>query len=108
MAAIRASIGVALAPSDSNDPNGLLKQADIALYRAKGDGKGAFRFFEILSLPAPICSPVRTLSSDSSRNSDRHRLSPLIFFKEPALCARYPSRNDVLKRTSPHCCPVKY
>jgi predicted signal transduction protein with EAL and GGDEF domain len=66
MAAIRASIGVALAPSDSNDPNGLLKQADIALYRAKGDGKGAFRFFEIVSLPAPICSPVRTLSSDSS------------------------------------------
>ncbi|MEJ0011630.1 MAG: EAL domain-containing protein [Bauldia sp.] len=44
--AISASIGVALAPGDSLDADRLLKNADIALYRAKGDGRGTFRFFE--------------------------------------------------------------
>ncbi len=43
---VGASIGIALAPNDGNDPDRLLKQADMALYRAKGDGKGALRFFE--------------------------------------------------------------
>ena len=40
------SIGIAISPDDSQDPHELLKQADIALYRAKLDGKGTFRFFE--------------------------------------------------------------
>jgi diguanylate cyclase (GGDEF)-like protein/PAS domain S-box-containing protein len=43
---IGASVGVALAPSDSQDADRLLKSADIALYRAKSDGRGTFRFFE--------------------------------------------------------------
>jgi diguanylate cyclase (GGDEF)-like protein len=40
------SIGVAIAPGDGNDPDQLLKNADMALYRAKADGRGMFRFFE--------------------------------------------------------------
>jgi predicted signal transduction protein with EAL and GGDEF domain len=40
------SIGIALAPSDGGDPNDLLKNADMALYRAKADGRGTYRFFE--------------------------------------------------------------
>ncbi len=40
------SIGVALAPLDGDDPDTLLKNADLALYRAKTDGRGAARFFE--------------------------------------------------------------
>jgi diguanylate cyclase (GGDEF)-like protein len=40
------SIGVALAPSDGTDPDQLLKNADMALYLAKGDGRGTHRFFE--------------------------------------------------------------
>ncbi|HVG52497.1 MAG TPA: EAL domain-containing protein [Xanthobacteraceae bacterium] len=43
---IGVSIGVAIAPGDGNNPDSLLKNADLALYRAKADGKGAFRFFE--------------------------------------------------------------
>ncbi|MGA3301666.1 MAG: EAL domain-containing protein [Methylovirgula sp.] len=43
---VGASIGIALAPGDASDPDRLLKNADMALYRAKGDGKGTFRFFE--------------------------------------------------------------
>ena len=40
------SIGIAIPPTDGNDPNQLLKAADMALYRAKSDGRGVFRFFE--------------------------------------------------------------
>jgi len=41
-----ASIGIAIAPSDGSDADTLLKNADMALYRAKNDGGGVFRFFE--------------------------------------------------------------
>jgi diguanylate cyclase (GGDEF)-like protein len=40
------SIGIALAPGDGTDPTELLKNADMALYRAKADGRGTYRFFE--------------------------------------------------------------
>jgi diguanylate cyclase (GGDEF)-like protein len=40
------SIGIALAPDDGRDPNQLLRNADMALYRAKADGRGLYRFFE--------------------------------------------------------------
>ena len=43
---IGTSIGIALAPFDGNDPDQLLKNADMGLYRAKADGRGTFRFFE--------------------------------------------------------------
>ena len=40
------SIGIAVGPDDGNDPDELLKKADMALYRAKTDGRGTYRFFE--------------------------------------------------------------
>jgi diguanylate cyclase (GGDEF)-like protein len=43
---IGASIGVSLAPGDGLARDKLLKSADIALYRAKADGRGTWRFFE--------------------------------------------------------------
>ena len=43
---IGTSIGIALAPSDGLDTDQLIKNADMALYRAKADGRGVFRFFE--------------------------------------------------------------
>ena len=43
---IGASVGVAISPNDGSDSAELLKKADMALYRAKADGRGAFHFFE--------------------------------------------------------------
>ena len=43
---IGTSIGIAIAPNDGANPDLLLKNADMALYLAKGDGRGTHRFFE--------------------------------------------------------------
>jgi diguanylate cyclase (GGDEF)-like protein len=43
---IGCSVGIALAPQDGTDPVALLKAADLALYRAKTNGRGAFQFYE--------------------------------------------------------------
>jgi diguanylate cyclase (GGDEF)-like protein/PAS domain S-box-containing protein len=40
------SIGIAIAPLDATERDDLLKHADMALYAAKGDGRGTYRFFE--------------------------------------------------------------
>jgi diguanylate cyclase (GGDEF)-like protein len=44
--AIGASIGISLAPADGIDADELLKKSDLALYRAKSDSRGSYRFFE--------------------------------------------------------------
>jgi diguanylate cyclase (GGDEF)-like protein len=43
---IGASVGICLAPRDGTDSGELLKKSDLALYRAKEESRGAFRFFE--------------------------------------------------------------
>jgi diguanylate cyclase (GGDEF)-like protein/PAS domain S-box-containing protein len=42
---ISGSIGIATFPKDSMDPNGLLKNADAAMYKAKDAGKNNYVFF---------------------------------------------------------------
>jgi diguanylate cyclase (GGDEF)-like protein len=43
---IGASIGIAMAPDDGNESDQLLRNSDMALYRVKGGGRGAYHFFE--------------------------------------------------------------
>jgi diguanylate cyclase (GGDEF)-like protein/PAS domain S-box-containing protein len=40
------SVGIALSPNDGTAADHLMKCADLALYRAKAEGRGLFRFFE--------------------------------------------------------------
>jgi diguanylate cyclase (GGDEF)-like protein len=43
---VGASVGVAFAPEDGEDTEGLMKAADVALYAAKKDGRGRASIFE--------------------------------------------------------------
>jgi diguanylate cyclase (GGDEF)-like protein/PAS domain S-box-containing protein len=43
---IATSIGIAIYPNDATDRQTLLSHADTALYRAKNEGRGTYRFFE--------------------------------------------------------------
>jgi diguanylate cyclase (GGDEF)-like protein len=43
---ISTSIGIAVIPDDGEDADQIMKNADMALYRAKADGRGRYRFFE--------------------------------------------------------------
>ena len=45
-ASVDVSIGIARAPTEAIRSAELMKRADVALYRAKGDGRSVYRFFE--------------------------------------------------------------
>jgi diguanylate cyclase (GGDEF)-like protein len=78
-----ASIGVAISPTDADDWDGLLSRADIALYRAKGGGRGNAAFFET-GMDA-MFRERRRLESDLRRAMDTNAFhlafQPLIDFK---------------------------
>jgi|GEM_PF-802072 len=45
-AVIGTSVGISVGPVDGECPEQILRNADLALYRAKSDGRGTYRFFE--------------------------------------------------------------
>ena len=47
MLEIGVSVGITMAPKDGDTPAVLMKNADLALYRAKADGRGTWRFYDL-------------------------------------------------------------
>jgi diguanylate cyclase (GGDEF)-like protein len=56
------SVGIAMAPGDSTNSVQLMKHADLALYRAKQEGRGTWRFFE--STMDSVAAARRALEAD--------------------------------------------
>ncbi len=66
------SIGIALAPADGLEPDELMRNADLALYRAKAAGRNCFRFFEP-GMDAEVRAR-RTLEYDLQRAIEQNEL----------------------------------
>jgi len=81
---IGVSIGIALRSCDGSDANTLMHNADLALYRAKEEGRGTFRLYE--HQMDEIVRDRRTLEADlkSALKNDELSLSyqPLIAARE--------------------------
>lgn len=69
---VSVSIGVAIFPSDGVDAETLQKHADAALHQAKGQGRGALRFFS--SEMSERARKRLTLESDLRRALERREL----------------------------------
>jgi diguanylate cyclase (GGDEF)-like protein len=68
-----ASIGIAMFPADGTDVQTLTKNADMAMYRAKEDGKNGFRFFTEAAKTQSI--ERLTLETSLRRALDREEFS---------------------------------
>jgi diguanylate cyclase (GGDEF)-like protein len=73
---VGASVGWALAPHDAQTPEDLLKCADLALYRIKGDGRGAACHFQ--PEMAQVAAERRKLEADLAVALERNELA-LVF-----------------------------
>jgi len=86
---IGASVGIAVAPGDGDTAESLLKNADLALYRAKNDGRGAYHFFE-KGMDAALQERRALelgLRQALARNELRLVFQPLFNLKERRICA---------------------
>jgi diguanylate cyclase (GGDEF)-like protein/PAS domain S-box-containing protein len=63
------SVGIALGPGDYHTPEEMLRDADTALYRAKGEGRGGCRLFDA-EMHARVVAQLQ-LESDLRRAWDR-------------------------------------
>ena len=102
---IGASIGIALAPEHGSDSDTLLKMADLALYRAKSDGRNTYSIFD--KEMGELVSSRQKIESELRRavESDELQLcyQPIIDTRSHRICCvealvrwRHPSRGTVL------------
>jgi diguanylate cyclase (GGDEF)-like protein len=63
-ATVGVSIGIAILPGDGDDGDTVLKNADLALYQAKSEGRGIFRFFEPKMNPHTDATRIGEASPD--------------------------------------------
>ena len=77
------SIGIAVAPADSNDVTGLLKAADTAMYHAKSSGKNSYLFYNS-EMDATSVDRLK-LESDLRKAIERNEL---LFHYQPQVDTR--------------------
>ncbi len=80
---IGANIGIALAPQDGLDPDDLLKCADLAMSRARTEGHGVYRLFQV-EMDAQM-QARRTMEVDLRHALARHQLE---LFYQPLIDLR--------------------
>ncbi len=80
---IGTSIGIAICPDDATDRHALLSHADTALYRAKNEGRGTYRYFEA-AMGAAVRE--RRLLEHDLRNAIAHGEMRLVY--QPQKCIR--------------------
>ena len=79
---IGASIGIAVSPFDGENSDDLIRNADLALYSAKGSGRGRFRFFSEEFLKA---AEDRRALEDELR--DAVARNEMVLYYQPVVCA---------------------
>ena len=102
---IGASVGIAVAPGDGGEAETLMKNADLALYRAKAEGGGTYHFFE----PGMDAALQERLALEIGLRTAlaKHELAlvyqPLFSLKDNAICAmeallrwNHPERGTVM------------
>ncbi len=105
------SIGVSVYPVDATDPNGLIKQADTAMYAAKEAGRNAYRFYtadmNVARAGAAAARDRHAARADGRRvlprlpAADRHGFGPGARRRGPAALARSGARRDRPGRVHP-------
>jgi diguanylate cyclase (GGDEF)-like protein len=80
---VTTSVGVAVHPRDGMDEQEILKNADLAMYEAKGDGGNQFRFYA-----ADMNSRAREALVLDSRLRDAVNQNQFVLHYQPQLCLR--------------------